>query len=378
MKYFIFKYDSRFPILLFNNLVENVDFVPDNLTLVYHGEGNEHVRENLEKNLPGFSFVSLGQLEQTDFQNAERITFLSISHHNNHIITKVIEYLGIEAAKRKIHVWITDDEVHRLYRKYGFDSHKFREVAKEYGGEEWAFSIVDYYSNFYLPWGQTLERIVGRSLKFDNELPIIPVLSPQAHQRISASVDSRKNRGVTKVLFGSKNTSGFFFKYAVRKILLYSLLNKGKRKKPVIFGLWSKNKLKFRVRFFLPLKLIKLINSAKNTKRLGIELQVRRSPEDYLRHINTFDFMVAQERGGGSTIRDFIKCGGQVVFLEDSPNHLVYKKNYDSNIPACKSLSEGLAKFLDEPPEENSYTEVKNLLEKKEKKSLLYYKRFFG
>ena len=42
----------------------------------------------------------------------------------------------------------------------------------------------------------------------------------------------------------------------------------------------------------------------------------------------TNDYLIAQKRGGGSTIREFIRYNGQVIFYKNSYNYQDFKYNY--------------------------------------------------
>jgi len=382
MNYFLFHYSNKFPELILEGITEQCKTNTSNLTLVYHNLHNQDISEEdkilLNQRYEGYRLTSFADIEAEKWENAEKVILLSINGRNKHCYEVLYDILGQVAFADKVWTWITDDEVFRLYRAYGLSTQKFKIAVGEKSFPEWVFDEVVNYTNFYEPWGRTVEGITGKKKNFDNQIPIVPLKKDIEEKKTKpTTVNKRTNNDITRILVHTKGGS-----LGVFEILLYIALfivkstsfHSRAKISIYIWPLLGRYNLIFKIAYRIAFQICRILNTIFRGNVFIIE-EYYRAPKEYTRHILSFDFLVAQKRGGGSTIRTFIKSGGNVFFHQNSFNSKVYSYNIYKHLQVFTNLGQML-KSLDSFDESTSKIVLDEII-KLEARSIKHYRKLF-
>lgn len=237
---------------------------------------------------------------------------------------KIIRELEGEAkvSFSSVYMLATGDEVDRwssLFREKGK-----LEVNNVALVDQNVLSVIDSAAKLVAPAAWRKKEIVQylESEKFIDSYIPFTVLSEQLSSQINhmdSATDefyfcqpgSRPNR----VLVGTKY-SGYFNLVFFLKLFFASFYYRKNVEVPLVLGVWVPMNLTGLAIYFLI-----TLTSFSSGRKMRFEILNSLSRAQYFLMLKSFDLLIAQERGGGSAIREMLKLRNSVIFKEGSVNH---------------------------------------------------------
>jgi len=271
-----------------------------------------------------------------DLVNAKSLTFISLNNWNSRVLNKIIDYDNDVVSK--IHIFVTDDEVERW--RANFNKNGYLKEDKSQHISENVIKALSYKLNFIMPKGyfyDVISKILNQHGNIENASSIFDILLTDQSKKLLQIVNSIP-KDDKKILLGSKAGS-FGFRATIKIFDSFYKLKMTDRYKFVCFN-QGKHKIALILYVFL-MKIFRKIN-------IQIEFFPITDALTYNSMVSSISYFILQNRGGGTTARNFAKWGcGSLCIMKDSPNSNVFKDIYKIDIIDFEKYDEIANKIKD-------------------------------
>lgn len=260
--------------------------------------------------------VSFEQIDDLTLNPQDTLTALSLTNYTSHALRRVVE--NNYSALDRIHCLITDDEVVRWVnneKKYGrLTLDAANQIDKSV---LWCIANIQSFICQMEPWGTYIQRLTRGNAVIHDALPPFTILPLKQETKIIDTISrSARNQKELAIMVFTKKKAHCSIQTAlglIRKNIWQNLEHDSFR-----ISVWC-DPLTRHLFTILQIVLLKI-----TCKRLGKSIKFQFLNEmgahAYLATVIDHDILLAQDRGGASTIRAFIKSGGTVFFPKGSDN----------------------------------------------------------
>ena len=272
-----------------------------------------------------------------DLVNAKSLTFISLNNWNSVVLNKIIDQDNKIVSK--VNILITDDEVDRWNKNFNKNSYLKEDESQHISLE--VIKALSYRLNFIMPhkyFYNVLKKIlnIDETNVIDASIIFDMLLADQSEKLFQIVKSTYKED--KKILIGSKaNSFGFrattkifnsFYKSKMIHKYKFICLNQGVHKIALILYI-----------FFM--KVFKNVN-------LQLEFFPTTDSLTYNSMTSSISYFILQNRGGGSTARNYAKWGcGVLCTLKDSPNSQVLKDVFKIDLINFENYDEIANKIKD-------------------------------
>jgi len=260
-------------------------------------------------------FIDYNESLIPDLVNAKSLTFMSLNNWNSVVLNKLVDQDN--KIVNKIFIFIGDDEIDRWNKNFNINNFLKEDESQHISSE--VIKTLSYRLNFIMPhkyFYDVLKKIlsIDKINVIDASIIFDILLTDQSEKLFHIVKSSFKED--EKILLGSKTGSfGFrattkifnsFYKLETIDNYKFICLNQGTHKIALMLYIF----------FF---RLFKKIN-------LQVEFFPTTDALTYNSMVSSISYFILQNRGGGSTARNFAKWGcGVLCVMQDSPNSKVFK-----------------------------------------------------
>lgn len=310
-----------------------------------------------------------------DFESVSKIISLSLVPDSAYMLKKIVGKYGYDVDN--IFVLTIDNEIKRWRKSY----HKNKKVSVDKGAliddnVQWVLGNIDNYFT-QKNSGVFLEGFLGRKLNVHDRYALFPIMNYEKQNEIKSLIDesiASLDKNEKRILVFTKPLSRSLNRKILWALLVY--LFKAKDRINFKLGLWFDP---FRgVEGGLVLILMIKFFSKLKGHRIDLELLKPMIQEKYYITLNEYNYLIAQDRGGASALREFCRNGGQVIFKKSEPNYQLFVDEYSVKVPCYKSFVNAFEKIdSSDAPVSNSHNLTKSQLERFENNCVDYLKYFF-
>lgn len=364
--------------LLLNLISENILSRSD-IVLILYGDISSEKSILHKARLYSIETLTWDEIKESNLQFLSFNPF-SLSSFNSKIINECIRKGFVKSSC--INFLMQDDEIDRwnkIYNKYG----KLVEDESAFVDSD-VISILNTVDSYIVPrqpWGDILERVVGRKLKIVDAIIPFSVIDYQSEKIFDQFLNSRRINKIKdntyKILFYTKPTTLKEVLDSLSAVMHVILKSKTPLQgKSITIGLWMSPSYKIN----LLQKALKTLASKQMVNNINIEFKKNMTHEQYLFMLHDYDCLILQERGGFSTAKYFAEKIGKLVTLTDSLNDKALQLDYGIKTFNYKSPKDALVAAIssaniDETIEIRSFSDI---MSQRHNESYLILKDFWG
>lgn len=308
------------------NRIEDGSLKRDDIFVVKIKSIYDHIPSNEIEDIEGIRYVTSDEIDQHDWESFKTINIISLNSNNAFCCRCLLDKYCINACK--INIFITDDEVERWYNLYKHNG-KIIEDSLSFVDRNVLYCLQKL-SNFITPrkpWGDILEKILGRHLNISDTTLALSILPYSAQEGLYNNFGLKMRNRLTKAR--RKNVMIYTKPQDWKKTLIWVLslirviyqIDRENIYGYTCFSYWLQP---FDKRFPIYLSLL-LARAISSIRKISVEIKIiyQVPPEIYFLNIFDYNFLIAQDRGGYTMIQEFMRHRGRIFVNKDSFNSIV-------------------------------------------------------